>query len=640
MCGICGIILDQEFKEADFKSLQSMREAMSHRGPDDHGSYLKGHVGLAMQRLSIIDLAGGHQPIHNEDQTVWVVFNGEIYNFQELRKELIGKGHHFYTGSDTEVIVHLYEEYSDECVQRLRGMFAFALWDTRRKTLLLARDRLGIKPLYYYHRNGCFLFASEIKALIQHPAVERQVSMRGLDCYFTYGYIPAPETIFQDIYKLSPASTLTLHQGNVSKQKYWNLHYTDKLEGDPDELSKELLERLRDSVRRHLISDVSLGAFLSGGVDSSVIVTLMREEMDRPIKTFTLGYRGKGSELDYARLVSKHLETDHHELIVSPEMTELLPELVWHQDEPLFDNSILPTFLVSKLAKEHVKVALSGDGGDELFGGYEWTRRYQFIRYYNQLPGGIRTIIRKLLLRDGQEAAYRSDFPSKLRRFISDTTLSLEEGFARRTTNSGPFRQQLYSEKTKMALDNYDALTLQSECFSQASVQDEREKMLYVDSMLFLPDDCLFKVDRMSMANSLEVRVPFLDHEFVEFTSRIPFSLKVSGLTTKRILKKAFASRLPSTILSQRKQGFTIPIADWLRGELGHLVEKIILHDKAKKRGLFNSDCLRWMLESHRSHRYNLSYQIWAVFIFEVWARLYLDRRDLTKPEASLRDLL
>ncbi len=617
-----------------------MREALFHRGPDDHGSYLKGNVGLAMQRLSIIDLAGGHQPIHNEDQTVWVVFNGEIYNFQELRKELIGKGHHFSTRSDTEVIVHLYEESGVDCVKRLRGMFAFALWDTRRKTLLLARDRLGIKPLYYYHRNGCFLFASEIKALIQHPAVERQVSMRGLDCYFTYGYIPAPETIFKDIYKLSPAATLSLQQGHVSKQKYWDLDYTDTLQGDPEELSQELLERLRDSVRRHLVSDVSVGAFLSGGVDSSAMVALMREEADRPIKTFSLGYRGKGDELGYARLVSKHLETEHHEFIVSPDMTELLPELVWHQDEPLFDNSILPTFLVSKLAREHVKVALSGDGGDELFGGYEWTRRYQFIRYYNQLPGGIRTILQKLLLRDGHEPAYRSDFTSKLKRFISDTTLSLEEGFARRTTNSGQFRQQLYSEETKKALDRYDALTLQSECFTRASVQDERDKMLYVDSMLYLPDDCLFKVDRMSMANSLEVRVPFLDHEFVEFTSRLPFSVKVSGLTTKRILKKALASRLPSTVFSQRKQGFTIPIADWLRGELGDLVEKIILQDRAQERGFFNPDCLRWMLESHRSHRYNLSYQIWAVFIFEIWARLYLDRTDLTKPEATLKDLL
>jgi len=259
MCGICGIVLDQEAKEADLKSLQSMREALFHRGPDDDGSYLKGNVGLAMQRLSIIDLEGGHQPIHNEDQTVWVVFNGEIYNFQELQKELIGKGHRFYTRSDTEVIVHLYEELAGECVTRLRGMFAFALWDTRRKTLLLARDRLGIKPLYYYHRNGTFLFASEIKALIQHPAVERQVSMRGLDCYFTYGYIPAPETIFKDIYKLSPASILSLQQGKVSKQKYWDLHYTDTLEGDPDELSQELLERLRESVRRHLMSDVSVG---------------------------------------------------------------------------------------------------------------------------------------------------------------------------------------------------------------------------------------------------------------------------------------------------------------------------------------------------------------------------------------------
>ena len=321
-------------------------------------------------------------------------------------------------------------------------------------------------------------------------------------------------------------------------------------------------------------------------------------------------------------------------------MMELLPELVWSQDEPLFDNSIVPTFLVSRLAREHVKVALSGDGGDELFGGYEWTRRYQFIRYYNRLPKAVRTTFQKLLLPENGPCTPGSGYLHKLGGFVYDTTVSMEEGFSRRTTHPREFRQQLYSEETKRKLSGYDALNVQRECFLRARVQDEREKMLYVDTMLFLPDDCLFKVDRMSMANSLEVRVPFLDHEFVEFTSRLPFSLKISGLTTKRILKSAMASRLPSSVFSQRKQGFTIPIVDWLRGDLGGLVQSIVLSDRAQKRGLFDSDYLRWMIESHRNRQYDLGYQIWTVFIFEIWARLYLDEEGSLGSKARLTDLL
>lgn len=377
MCGICGVVLDRENQTLDSDTLHLVNSTLTHRGPDDEGMFLHKNVGLAARRLSIIDVTGGHQPIHNEDKTVWVVFNGEIYNFKELRDQLIKKGHTFYTQSDTEAIVHLYEEYGPRCVNQLTGMFAFALWDVKQKTLFLSRDRLGIKPLYYYHRNGCFLFASEIKALLQHPNLAREIDIKGLDCYFTYGYIPAPHTIFKHIYKLFPATIMTLHRGELLQQKYWELDYTDKLKGSFEELSEELLRRLRDSVRHHLISDVPLGAFLSGGLDSSTVVALMKEELGGPVKTFSLGYEGHRDELGYARLVAKQFGADHHEFVVSADMAELLPDLVWSQDEPFFDNSMLPTYLVSRLAKEHVTVALSGDGGDELLGGYEWTRQYQ-----------------------------------------------------------------------------------------------------------------------------------------------------------------------------------------------------------------------------------------------------------------------
>jgi len=640
MCGICGIVFDRETRMVDPDSLHIMNSVLTHRGPDDEGTVLQDNVGLAVRRLSIIDLTGGHQPIHNENKTVWVVFNGEIYNFRELRCELIKKGHTFYTHSDTEVIVHLYEEYGQECVKQLTGMFAFALWDVKQKTLFLFRDRLGIKPLYYYHRNGCFLFASEMKALLQHPEVGRDINVKGLDCYFTYGYIPAPYSIFESIYKLPPGTFMTLCQGEVRMERYWDLEYTNKLTGSIEELSEQLLERLRDSIRRHLISDVPLGAFLSGGVDSSTIVALMSEEMREPVKTFSLGYQGHRDELGYARLVATLFDTDHHEFIVSPDMAELLPDLVWNQDEPFFDNSMLPTYLVSQLAKEHVTVALSGDGGDELFGGYEWTRRYQFIRYYNRLPQILRTAVHNLLLGNDFVPAYQPHLMSKLRRFLHDTTLSLEEGFARRTTVPVHFKDQLYSPELKNSLFGYNALHIQKDCFAQARFSDEREKMLYVDTMLYLPDDCLFKVDRMSMANSLEVRVPFLDHSLVEFASRLPFSSKVAGIITKRILKKAMANRLPKPILRQRKQGFTLPIAHWLRGDLGNLVSQVTLGKKTTKRGLLNPQYLRWMLEAHRNGSQNFAHRIWAIFVFEIWARLYLDHNLSERPKINLKELI
>ncbi|MBI3088124.1 MAG: asparagine synthase (glutamine-hydrolyzing) [Candidatus Omnitrophica bacterium] len=569
MCGICGVVLDEEWAAVDAAPLRRMNEALVHRGPDDEGMWCGGPAGLAMRRLSIIDVAGGHQPISNEDRTVWVVFNGEIYNFQELRTTLAAQGHRFSTQTDTEVLVHLYEQEGMGFVKRLRGMFAFALWDVARRKLVLARDRLGIKPLYYTHQHGHFVFASELKALLQHPVVERRLSLEGVDSYVTYGYIPAPRTPFAEIHKLPPATILTVQAGRVSQERYWGLSYTEKLTVTFEEAAQGFVERLREAVQQHLISDVPLGAFLSGGMDSSVMVALMSEVSRRPVKTFSIGYEGGGDELRYARMVAKRFGTDHHEFVARPNLAEMLPELVWWQDEPFFDNSMLPTYAVARFARPHVTVALSGDGGDELLGGYEWTRRYQMVRMLNRVPVALREGLRSALLGKAFVPGYESDRLSRVKRLLYDSTCSLEEGFARRTTASAAFRAQLYTEELKQRLAGYEARQIQTAVFAEAQVSDAREAMLYVDTMLFLPDDCLFKVDRMSMANALEVRVPFLDHEVVEYASQLPFAYKVAGLTTKRLLKHAMRGTLPPAVLRQRKQGFTLPIARWLRGELG-----------------------------------------------------------------------
>ena len=524
-------------------------------------------------------------------------------------------------------------------MKRLRGMFAFALWDVPRRTLMLARDRLGIKPLYYTHQHGHVVFASELKALLQHPVVERRLNLEGVDSYVTYGYIPAPQTPFMEIQKLPPATLLTVQAGRVSQERYWTLSYTTKLTVTFEEAAEGFTAHLRDAVRSHLVSDVPLGAFLSGGMDSSTVVALMSQVSGRAVKTFSIGYEGGGDELRYARMVAARFGTDHHELVVHPNLADLLPELVWWQDEPFFDNSMLPTYAIARFARPHVTVALSGDGGDELLGGYEWTRRHQMVRLLARVPQPLREGMRRLLLGQRFVPGYESDGLSRVRRLLYDSACSLEEGFARRTTVSPTFRAQLYTEDLKRQLQGYDARQIQQVAFAEAQVSEAREAMLYVDTMLFLPDDCLFKVDRMSMANALEVRVPFLDHEVVEYASHLPFAHKVAGLTTKRLLKRAMRAALPSVILRQRKQGFTLPIARWLRGELGAVMERIVLGETALRRGLWNPAFVRHMFEAHRRGRHDFSGRLWSLAIFELWARFYLDEIRSTKPAVNLRAL-
>ena len=624
-----------------------MTRALAHRGPDNHGQYLGERpdsiVGLGHRRLSIIDLSDkANQPLGNEDKSIIVAFNGEIYNYAQLASELKASRHIFKSRSDTEVINHLYEDYGTRCVNKLDGMFAFALLDKNRNRLILARDRLGIKPLFYSLRGKNLYFASEIKALLLCPEISRQIDLESLDSYLTFGYIPGESTIFKDIKKLPPASYLVFENGKITISTYWSIDYLPKIRLNENEISEHLNALFNAAMDKHLVSDVPLGAFLSGGIDSSIIVALMHKVGGNPVRTFSLGLTDGGQdELEYAAAVADFYGTRHQELRIRPEMTRILPELLWYLDEPFFDNSIIPTYCISKFARQEVKAVLSGDGGDELFGGYEWTRRHQYQMIFRSLPGFLRNALANVF--DGPNGLhnqYGTDLLSRTRRMLHDLSADVQAGFQRRTTVSHNFRRALYSDYLKSELRDFDAVAYQKRLFQQAQTQDEREKMLYVDTMSYLPDDCLFKVDRMSMAHGLEVRVPFLDKDLVEFSARIPFEYKIRGLTTKYILKTTFASYLPRKNLKQRKQGFTIPISAWLRNGLGALSRDILLSQSMQSRDLFNKKYLEWMLEEHKYSRQEFGHRIWSLVIFELWARLYLDAKVDTVPDLSLQDMI
>jgi asparagine synthase (glutamine-hydrolysing) len=648
MCGICGFIVQGRRPSVDGKKLLGqMARSLAHRGPDQEGRYCAQHegstVGLGHRRLSIIDLSEkANQPLGNEDQSIIVVFNGEIYNYVKLARELKANHHIFQSRSDTEVIVHLYEDCETQCVDKLDGMFAFALLDKKRNRLVLARDRMGIKPLFYALKGKNLYFSSEIKSLLQSQEISRQIDLESLDSYLTFGYIPGERTIFQDIKKLPPASHLVFENGKVTISSYWSIDYLPKISLNENEIAEHLDALLNAAVQKHLISDVPLGAFLSGGIDSSIIVALMHKVGGEKVSTYSLGYTGDGQdELEYAAAVADYYGTSHQEFKIRPEMTRILPELLWYLDEPFFDNSILPTYYISKFAREEVKVVLSGDGGDELFGGYEWTRRHQYQKLYRSLPGFLRKAVTGVFAGQSHiHNEYGRDLLSKTRRIMHDLSADVEAGFQRRTTVSHDFRQALYSDNLKSELVDYDAVEYQKRLFQQAQIEDEREKMLYVDTMSYLPDDCLFKVDRMSMAHGLEVRVPFLDKDLVEFSARIPFEYKIKGLTSKYILKKTFAPYLPPKNLKQRKQGFTVPISAWLRNGLGTLARDILLSESMEKRDLFNKKYLEWMLEEHKHNRQEFGHRIWSLVIFELWARLYLDDKIDTAPNLSLQDMI
>lgn len=633
MCGICGFVSLKPITDAD-RILRRMVEALRHRGPDGCGTWGRGetekrgngvslvHACLGHTRLAIIDLSeAGKQPMSNEDGTIWVTYNGEVYNFLELRQQLEGKGHRFRSRSDTEVLVHAYEEWGDGFVTKLRGMFAFAIWDERKGgRLLLVRDRLGIKPLYYAHLpDGTIVFASELAPILRHPDVSREIDPLAVDAYFAHGYIPAPLTIYRAVRKLPPAHCLVWENGEIRRQRYWHLDFTCKRTESADELAEELRERLEKTVRLHLISDVPLGAFLSGGMDSSSIVALMAQASDRPVKTFSIGFDDERfNELPYARLIARRYGTEHHEFVVAAPTAALMPELIGYFGEPFADSSALPTFIVSKIAREHVTVVLSGDGGDEIFAGYEWTRRALLWAGKPQLKP--QSLSPRSESRDLWHEAFVRHGTSFWHRLLK-AWRDFQEGpiavFQRRTRTPFAIRQLLYSQDFLKALNGQTADYIQDELLRSAPVSEWRERLLYCDTMLYLPDDCLTKVDRMSMAVALEVRPPLLDHTIVEFAASLPFDLKWRNGTTKWLLKRAMKNDLPPETMQQRKQGFSIPAAKWMQGALGGEVLAGLDGDNQ----FLNAEAVRQMMALHREGKANFGHLLWRVYVWQVWRR-------------------
>ncbi len=628
MCGICGIVQVHENFEIRRDTLKRMNDAIIHRGPDDEGFYHTPSVGLAMRRLSIIDLAGGHQPLQNEDGSVQVVFNGEIYNFPELRELLEAKGHRFATHTDTEVIVHGYEEWGTDVMQYLRGMFAFAVWDVNEERLLLGRDRPGIKPLHYYHDGEKFLFGSEIKSILQCERVPREVNLEALDRFLTFEYVFAPETIFQGIHKLPPGHFLVLNKdGSLRVEQYWDVLPAPDTTLDETECAQRLAELLEEAVKIRLISDVPLGALLSGGVDSSSIVAFMARHSERPVKTFSIGFEDQSyNELEYARLVSKHFGTEHHEFIIKPDAVDLVEKLVNNLDEPFGDFSIFPTYLVSKMARDYVTVALSGDGGDELFAGYDTYIADRIARQYKKIPAMIRKNLLPGVLRHIPPSRKKKGLVNRTKRFVEGTLLPDDLMHTRwMIFLQDQEKQHLYADGLLRTYQQGNSYRYIQEYFRRSQGSTPLAQQGYVDIKTYLTDDILVKVDRMSMAPSLEARVPFLDHKVMEFAAMIPSHLKLKGFTTKHILKKAVWDILPHEILTRGKEGFSIPIKNWLTQELRPLLEDTLSESRLKQRGYFQPAYVRQLIREHLDGQENHSHRLWALMMVEIWHQAYID---------------
>ena len=628
MCGIAGILYADPSRIPDRGLLQAIGDSIAHRGPDAEGFLVEPGVGLVHRRLSIIDLSGGNQPIGNEDGSIQVVFNGEIYNFQELRSGLESRGHKFQTKSDTDVIVHLYEEMGEDLVTKLRGMFAFALWDRPRRRLVLARDRVGIKPLYVYRDREKLLFGSEPKAILAHPEVARKVDPAALEDYLAFGVVPGPRSIFQGIEKLPPARVLTVSADDWSRapRRYWRLTFAPDPDRSAEDWQEAVRAKLDEATRLHMIADVPVGAFLSGGIDSSLIVGAASKLTNEPLRTFSIGFNeAKFSELPYARQVAEQFGTRHTDEVATPDAVGLLDELMRFYDEPFADPSAIPTYLVSRLAAKQVKVVLSGDGGDEAFGGYaRYAHDLREAAVRRRLPAWFR----RAALGPLGNAWPKGDWlPRPLRAKTALTNLSRDASSAYANTVSicrEPLRRRLLSSGIRAGLNGHDPEKLIREGYETAPADDALGGMISADMEMLLPDDYLVKVDRASMACGLEVRPPLLDHELLELSARIPSQWKVRGGETKWILKKAHADRLPESIRNRPKQGFEIPVDAWLRGPLRPLFEASVLENSAKVGGLIDQKVARELYASHLSQRGRHGATLWSLLILARWAERYL----------------
>jgi asparagine synthase (glutamine-hydrolysing) len=625
MCGICGKYSPSGVRTEE---INSMLGTIVHRGPDDSGCYVKANIGLGSRRLSIIDLETGKQPISNEDGTLWVVYNGEIYNYQTLRAQLEAKGHAFHTNSDTEVIVHLYEEFGEHCVEQLSGMFAFALWDEPQQKLLLARDRIGQKPLFYSHDGADFLFGSEMKAILALHRQDLELDPLAMHDYLSLRFVPTPRTIFRHIQKLPPAHTLVFQDGQVRLRCYWQLSFREKLTISEPDILEALREQLKRTVESHLISDVPVGAFLSGGLDSSLIVAILSGDLEGKPKTFSIGVEESDfDELPFARMVAEQYKTQHMEERVSANLIQSLPDMIWHLDEPS-DPIAACMFQAARLASGHVKVVLGGDGGDELFAGFDRYVGARYIDMYSLMPLTLRRgLMGPMLDRLPDSFTYKS-LTQKLR-WVHHLSLqaTAAEQYAEATcffrfTHEG--KRALYSDHVWKELGGRNSTVAITEPFNHAEADDLLDRMLYTDFVTRLPEHSLVLTDRMSMAHGLEARSPFLDHELVEFLAKVPAKIKVQNNQPKYLMRKLAANYLPAPILQREKQGFMLPIAYWFRTNLFPLVSQMLEHSYFVKAGWFKKANIQRLLDEHRNNRYDHHVRLWMLLTLDLWHQLYI----------------
>lgn len=616
MCGICGV-----YGLNDEKLIQDMNDKLIHRGPDGEGTYIDKNIMLGHRRLSIIDLKSGQQPIHNEDESVWISYNGEIYNFLELREKLEANGHHFYTSTDTEVIVHLYEEMGERCVEKLNGEFSFAIWDQNKKQLMIARDRLGVKPLYYLYRDNIFLFASEIKSILEYKEYKPEVDSNSLHNFLVFRYNNSLQTLFKDIKKVPPGHYMLVKDNNFTINSYWEIIIDDSMQKSKTEYAKDLLKLLEDSVERRLISDVPLGAYLSGGIDSSSVVSMMSLFMNEP-KTFSVGFGEYGeSELEYARLIAEHFGTNHHEIIVEPNAMELLPKIIWHLDEPMADLATIPVYLMSQEAKKEVSVVLTGDGNDEIWAGYP---KYKLHMRLKKLRGTLPKFVRTHAVPAGITCLPNSHLKSWLNNkkyvLVDDETCynEIEGVFLEKE------KQEMYSDLFVKKLNPIPTRKqVHSEYFKKQC--GFLNQMLLIDTMTLLPNSYLVKTDRMTMAHGVEVRVPLIDYRIVEYAYSVPENLKLNGDSEKYLFKQALKRSLPKEILERKKRGFSVPFGEWIK-DLEGLPQNIFESREFKNRGYFKPEFLEKVAKSVKNPSHRNSQRMWSLIAFEIWHRIFIDQ--------------
>jgi asparagine synthase (glutamine-hydrolysing) len=625
MCGICGKFEFDLQARVSPTLVKAMADTISHRGPDDEGYYVSGPIGLGFRRLSIIDLNTGHQPISNEDGSVWIVFNGEIYNYQELREHLLSRGHVFKTRTDTEVIVHLYEEFGEGCVEKLRGMFAFAIWDNRNKLLFIARDRLGIKPLYYASSSKSLVFASEMKAILADPEVRREVEPATIDRFLSFNYTPGEETFFKNIRKLQPGHYIVVRQGELHIRQYWDLHFSTEPEHPNQKQAEEqLVNLLEESVRLHMISDVPVGFLLSGGLDSTAMLSLAAGKSDQPISSYTIGFSEPGieDERPYARLAASRYGVKHYETtITSKDFVDFLPQYVWHMEEGVCEPPAVALYYISKLAKEHVKVLISGEGGDEAFAGYPNYRNLLWLERLKSAAGPLKGVL------SGTLGALNSVAHSKkIAKYLPLLDMPLSSYYYSRTASPFSFFNQLnnpiYSSTFAGIVDKRKSVSAVQK-YLQGDLNN-LNKMLYVDTKTWLPDDLLIKADKITMANSIELRVPFLDHKVMEFAASLPTNFKVRGFTTKYLAKKALSHRVPQEIINRKKAGFPVPYESWLRTDLNSWLRDLLFSQRAMERGYFDRRGVEGLF-SKNSETGAYSKEIFCLAVLELWHRIFSD---------------